>query len=290
MPTIDKYLDRLDEVFTDPAPPVGNGTPVGISPLRNVLGVYSLQMGILIICFGHVLFNVIILLNISSVETIQISGISIKPGMQVIAGSWALLGMPLIVLGGMGSMFRVPLGLQLYLVYMIGSFFIDTFVTLRILAESDICASVVPKSIRRLGTQFICGWAETMVFVALLVSATFAIYCIWVVWSTLQEVSAEGPRLLKYAKKDEQAEDDEDESEKLSKPVGASPPSGYGGYGAAMPSGRGAPAGFAPAPNGFAPAPNGYGAGGGFATGPGSFAPAAGGYPASLAGGGYGQF
>lgn len=252
MPAIDRVLDAIDIAMSDPMTKEEKTKPSpSMKPLRLCCNAYSLFVGLVLICIGHVILNSIVLSNTSSVEPIELVGIRIRPTTQTLLGTWALTGMPIIVLGAVGSMFRITWALRLYMFYLIGTFLVDSALTLQIFYEADVCTTVVPKSIRKMGTAFVCGYTDMMVFVLLLVLGTVSLYCIWVVWSCLQEIQGAIPALLPYGEDAE--EDDRDDRDDLKYYKGPS----YGTYGgngtlpfAGAPAGMQGPGGFAQAPYG----------------------------------------
>lgn len=275
MPGIDRFLDVIDDAVTDPVLPIDK-TAKGptLKPLRLCCEAYPVRIGLLFVCVLHVFWNVLILQQINSVEPIVLVGIVIRPVTQTLVGAWALAGMPVVVLGGMGSMYKVIGAVRLYFYYLVGTFVVDSAMTLHILYEADVCTTVVPKSIRRLGTQLICGFSDTLVFVGLVVAGMVMLYCCYVVWSALQELQAESPSLLQYA---DAGGDPQPRS--MGKSYGAAPPT-YG-YSAGYGPGAGAQGGQA-----FAPGQAGMGAYGmaqGTTPWPGPLPSTATGYP----GGGY---
>jgi len=160
-----------------------------ITPLKLCCGSVSLFIGVLIICFIHVLMNVLLLAFSSSTEAGYVGNIKIAPFWQICASAWGLLGMPIIVLAGVASMFRIPWPLKIYLYYLVATVVMALTFIVEIFALADVCGSTVPIPVRNLGENFICSASNTIVFCMILMTIGLCMYAVWVVWSCEKQLS-----------------------------------------------------------------------------------------------------
>merc|ERR1719502_1655535 len=76
------------------------------------------------ICAIHFITCLYIIFNADSTDSVDIGGVRISPYMQCINASWFLLGIPIIIVGGVGACYRVESQLKAYLYYMVGTLLI----------------------------------------------------------------------------------------------------------------------------------------------------------------------
>lgn len=254
--------------------------PGGLKPLRLAFGTFSLLLGVLLICFFHLLFSLFLLSVASSVEAIQLVGIRIRPWTQVLGASYALGGMPLVIVAGVSALYRIKKPLMVYLYYLGGTFVLNISWLASLLYEADLCSSVVPESFINMGPSFVCGISDSLVFTCFLATALFALYFMWIVWSAAQEIGGFEVMLLQQPgqmKQKKSAEAEPDDEPKAPRPYGTqNMMQGYAGggmqygqmqgYGGGMQHGQMPPQGF-----GHGQMPQGYGGGmqyGSFANAP----------------------
>merc|ERR1719440_1240559 len=156
---------------------------------------------------GNMLFNV------------QVYGYATSNATQLFSAAWALAGLPFIFLGIAAVQWRSGPILQLFLGYLVATFFIDIFFLIMIFFLKDACAHLkeypddgfVPpgeEPVTKAGKAFACGVARgtswALFWMLLLVMA----YCIYTVWSHVKELMNGGSagiiaRLMSWEEEEE---------------------------------------------------------------------------------------
>lgn len=91
-----------------------------LTPSPTILGVSIVAM-VELICAVHLAACVIVLSLASSTEIYVIGGVEISPDVQCATAAWFLLGVPVIIVGGVGAVYRVEKHLLVYLIYLFGT-------------------------------------------------------------------------------------------------------------------------------------------------------------------------
>jgi len=211
----------------------------GIQPLRLAFGSMSLVVGVQVICLAHIITGIFILACCTSVGSIKLVGIEIPPWKQVVGATWCLVGMPIIIQGGVGALYRVQTPVMNYFYYLLATCALDVAFLLSIFYESDMCTTVVPSEYVNMGSHFVCGMADSVLFLGFLFGLLIFLYFCFIVWSCAQEISGNLIRLR------EKLPEYEDEEEDLEPNRGFNP-----GYGMSMAPGMDHPTG-PPVPHGF---------------------------------------
>jgi len=163
-------------------------------------GVFSLLIGVELICLLHLLACILNISVASSIEPILISGVEISPFAQVCNAAWSLIGIPIIIGAGVGMLYRMESQLRMYFNYMLASFFICVFWWSSFLFSGSICQTIVTRDVQRMGSAFVCGFTDTFVFFWMLLVLVILLYCIFIVYSAAQEVKESSyPNLMRYS-------------------------------------------------------------------------------------------
>merc|ERR1719271_508150 len=104
----------------------------------------------------HLISNICLISIASSVEPIELVGISISPTVQVLNAAWALGGIPVIIGAGVGAVYRIESHLRLYYWYLVMTLILDAFWWAAFLVSGSICGSAVSQDVQRMGTAFVC--------------------------------------------------------------------------------------------------------------------------------------
>jgi len=126
-------------------------------------------------------------------------GVVVPPFWQIVAASWAWVGIPIVIAAGVGAVYRVAENLALLCYYLLGSFAIGTAACIWLLMTGSACSAVVAPEIQRMGATFVCSFTETFVLMWTLLIGLFHLYVTYVVWSAAQELAKlPSLRLIQY--------------------------------------------------------------------------------------------
>eukprot|EP00927_Polykrikos_kofoidii_P057801 TRINITY_DN51993_c0_g1_i1.p1 TRINITY_DN51993_c0_g1~~TRINITY_DN51993_c0_g1_i1.p1 ORF type:complete len:224 (-),score=27.33 TRINITY_DN51993_c0_g1_i1:95-766(-) len=92
-----------------------------ITPAPTVLGGVSLTSAVEMVCLAHLIFCISIIANVDSSGPITLSGVLISPFTQCWTAAYFLLGIPIIVCGGIGALYRIESHLTVYSYYLVGT-------------------------------------------------------------------------------------------------------------------------------------------------------------------------
>lgn len=152
------------------------------------------------ICLLTLLTCISVIASVSSKGTLRVSTFHMSPMLQVIAGSWAFVGIPLTISAGVAAMYRVELPLRAFFFYMLISFFFGIGIPLYFLTSGSLCDTIVTNEVQRMGSSFVCGFTDTFTFFWTLIIGVLHGYLIYIVWSAAEEVAeAPYPELMKYS-------------------------------------------------------------------------------------------
>jgi hypothetical protein len=155
----------------------------GLKPLRLAFGSMSLVVGVQLICLVHIVCAIVILYCCTSVAPITLVGIVIDPWKQVVGATWALLGMPLIIQGGVGALYRIKAPVMNYFYYLLATCALDMAFLLTLFYEADMCKSVMPKEYISMGPNFVCGFSDSLLFLGFMFFGLVFLYFCFIVWS-----------------------------------------------------------------------------------------------------------
>lgn len=196
----------------------------GLKPLRLAFGSMSLVVGVLLICLVHIIIGIFIIAICTSVGSIQLVGIEIPPWKQIVGATWMIIGMPLIIQGGVGALYRIPTPVMTYFYYLAATCVLDLAFLISISWEASLCTSVVPKDFVEMGPNFVCGITDALLFVGFTLFGLIFMYFCFIVWSCAQEITGWKPALL------DKMREEYEEEEEYYEPEPAMMPQGYPGY------------------------------------------------------------
>jgi len=110
---------------------------------------------------------------------------------QTFNAAYALFGIPFIIGGIMGVMYRLETHTRLYLYYAIITFFLDMFLVISNLLLNDVC-TMLPPVLQRSGEAFACGAARIGSIVIIAAVSVVEGYFCYVIWSLCQDQKAGG--------------------------------------------------------------------------------------------------
>lgn len=141
-----------------------------------------------------------IISSVSSKGSLTVATFVVSPTLQVIAGSWAFVGIPFAISAGVAVLYRVEMPLRIFFLYLLVSFFFGVGIPMWFLASGSLCDSVVTPEIQKMGSAFVCSFTDTFTFFWTLILGVVHAYLIYIVWSAAEEIAeAPYPELMKYS-------------------------------------------------------------------------------------------
>lgn len=171
-----------------------------VRPSHTCCGCVSLLIGVEFICLLTLLSLICVLSIVSSKGTLTIGTFHISPTLQVAMGSWAFVGIPIVIAAGVAALYRIEVPLRIFFLYLIVSFFFGIGVPIWFLTSGSLCDQVVSREVQRMGSSFVCGFTDSLTLFWTLIIGTMHAYVIYIVWSAAEEI-AEAPyaELMKYS-------------------------------------------------------------------------------------------
>mmetsp|Transcript_14137 Transcript_14137/g.34362 ORF Transcript_14137/g.34362 Transcript_14137/m.34362 type:complete len:201 (+) Transcript_14137:69-671(+) len=189
-------------------------------------GCCTLLFGVEFIAGLHLLLAVLTISFVSSMEPIEIVGITVSPIVQVAQGAWCLLGIPIIIGAGVGGLYRIESHLRVYFYYLCGCFIIDLVYAVGFVVTGSVCAALIAPEVQKMGAAFVCGLTDTFFFFWMLIVFVILGYFIFTIWSAAEEVARSNfPELLHHK--------DALSAVPMADPLHHHAPAGAGQYGAA---------------------------------------------------------
>eukprot|EP00928_Gymnodinium_smaydae_P080214 TRINITY_DN63963_c0_g1_i1.p1 TRINITY_DN63963_c0_g1~~TRINITY_DN63963_c0_g1_i1.p1 ORF type:complete len:290 (-),score=39.40 TRINITY_DN63963_c0_g1_i1:51-857(-) len=159
-----------------------------LRPSSACCGCVSLLAGVETVCALTILSGVSAIALCSSESTVNLSGVILGPKTQVILACWGFLGIVLSIYAGVGALYRIESTLYVYFLYQAVSFACGLTAPLAFLASGSLCEAVVDKGVQRMGSAFVCGFADTIFFMWLIIVAFIHAYFVYIIWSASEEI------------------------------------------------------------------------------------------------------
>mmetsp|Transcript_18200 Transcript_18200/g.42351 ORF Transcript_18200/g.42351 Transcript_18200/m.42351 type:complete len:370 (+) Transcript_18200:93-1202(+) len=173
-----------------------------LRPSATCCGCASLLVGVEVICLLTLIAQISTIALCSSDEPMYVASIRVPPFVQVLLASWAFAGIPLVILAGVGALYRIESNLRIFVVWLLISLLVEVAVPIWFLVSGQLCGALVSQQVQRLGNAMACTFTDTFVFFWTLIAAIVHLYMVYVVWSAAEEIGASPyPELLKYADK-----------------------------------------------------------------------------------------
>mmetsp|Transcript_29273 Transcript_29273/g.62212 ORF Transcript_29273/g.62212 Transcript_29273/m.62212 type:complete len:229 (-) Transcript_29273:57-743(-) len=154
-----------------------------LAPAPLLIGNVSLIAAIEAVCLVHLIMCIFFVSNVSSVDTVKVAGVEIAPVFQCMTGAWFLLGIPFVIIGGVGAMYRVGNNLALYSLYLIGTLGVAIMWIAIFVRYGNTCATLQPAIGQQTQASFVCGVSNGMVLFWMLVLIGGILGAIYLVWS-----------------------------------------------------------------------------------------------------------
>lgn len=170
-----------------------------ISPAPGVMGFVSLTFVVEAVCLIHLIVCIVFLSSASSQHSFHLAGVTVYPAIQCVNAAWFLLGMPVIVLGGVGAVYRIEKHLTYYLNYLLGSFIV-CLVWFCVFAKfGSVCHTHQPGFGSELTASFVCGVTDGFVLFWILCLLAVVGFAGFIVWSMIEYVKQRcETELLRY--------------------------------------------------------------------------------------------
>jgi len=160
-----------------------------VTPAPAVLGGCSLLTAVEFVCLVHLITCIVIVSMASSVTSVDYAGVRISGYMQCINAAWFLLGIPIIIVGGVGALFRVEGQLKAYLAYLVGTLFVVIIWLGIFIRYGNACNTIQPTSGQyKKQALMVCQASNGMVIFWMLVLVGIVAGAIYLVWSMLEYV------------------------------------------------------------------------------------------------------
>jgi len=171
-----------------------------ITPAPGVLGGCSLLTAVELICLVHLIVCITIVSMASSVNPVDYAGVRISPYLQCVNAAWFLIGIPMIIIGGVGAVFRVESQLKVYLAYLVGTLFVVCAWLFIFIRYGNACNTIQPTSGQyKKQALMVCQASNGMVIFWMLVLVGVIGGSIYLVWSMLEYVRSRlMTELLRY--------------------------------------------------------------------------------------------
>lgn len=157
------------------------------------------MFGVQIICAIHLISAILVIGNVSSMARMDVMGVEISSSIQIVYAAWSLFGIPIIVGAAVGALYRIEYHLRVYYWYLWACLLINVIWSVTALVSGRVCSAVASHDVQTMGSAFVCGFIDTIVFVWFLMNNFVLVYCIYIVWSDA-ECMKDIPELAAYRK------------------------------------------------------------------------------------------
>lgn len=169
-------------------------------PSHTCCGCVSLLVGVEGICLLALIECITIVAISSSEEQLQVAGVIIRPWIQILAAAWSFVGIPVAISAGVGALYRIEANLRVFFAYLGVSFIFGMLLPLSLLTTGSICNTMVAPEVQKMGSSFVCGFSDTMVFFWTCIGGFIHLYIMYIVWSAAEEIiETPYPELMKYS-------------------------------------------------------------------------------------------
>jgi len=158
-----------------------------VVPSSVMLGVYSLVFVVEMVCFVHLCVCAAVVSMADSVRAIQFASLQISPFSQCTVAAWCLLGVPVIISAGVGSVYREEVLLLPYLFYLFGTFLACSIWTFIFVMYGNACVTNPGTSAVQSAT-YVCGLVNGMTIFWMIIALGSLLSTIYLVWCLLDYI------------------------------------------------------------------------------------------------------
>lgn len=153
-----------------------------ITPAPGVLGAVSLTAAVQLVCLANLILCIYVISVVDSSKPTDFASVAVSPTAQCWNAAWFLLGIPMVIYGGVGAMYRVEFHMRVYEVYLVGTFFIGVAWTYVLLRYSSGCSTIMaPHTFGQ--AQFACTINNGITIFLLFIFDFLVLFAIYLVWS-----------------------------------------------------------------------------------------------------------
>eukprot|EP00747_Dinoflagellata_sp_TGD_P163164 gnl/TRDRNA2_/TRDRNA2_181548_c0_seq1.p2 gnl/TRDRNA2_/TRDRNA2_181548_c0~~gnl/TRDRNA2_/TRDRNA2_181548_c0_seq1.p2 ORF type:complete len:206 (+),score=55.77 gnl/TRDRNA2_/TRDRNA2_181548_c0_seq1:69-686(+) len=154
-----------------------------IAPLGGFCGYLTLATGVEVAVLISLVRACLLLCIVSSQDKLDVGGIVLGPFTQTIIAAVTLFGVPLAILAGLGAIFRIVKDVWLFYYFMALATIIDTIFIVRIVFAGQLCMTVAPPHVLRMGPVFICTFINAAVIFWASIYVVIEVYLTFIVAS-----------------------------------------------------------------------------------------------------------
>mmetsp|Transcript_105645 Transcript_105645/g.340714 ORF Transcript_105645/g.340714 Transcript_105645/m.340714 type:complete len:238 (+) Transcript_105645:118-831(+) len=165
----------------------------------------SLTFGVVLVIIFNILQNMFYIVSAVSNIILKIPTFGVHGGltMQTFNGAWCMLGLPFIIVGILGVMYRLENHVQLYFWYLLVSVLMDLGFLIFNLVSKDVCDDM-PFLLEQHGSAFACGTMRILSLFVVVLVVVMESYFVFTVYSLVEDLKAGGsgaglPELLRGA-------------------------------------------------------------------------------------------
>lgn len=144
-----------------------------VKPTDKVLGAMSLRNALGCVCVSHLAICIFFVATVDSLTVRHLGGLKLSPLAQSVNGAWNLLGVPVIICGGVGTIFLVKNMVKIYYYYAFGSVLYAMAFLLSLSLLGSDCSDMPGNTCGLLNSY---AYAITLLWILIL--GTF-VYLIW---------------------------------------------------------------------------------------------------------------
>lgn len=164
------------------------------------LGAFPLTLGVNIIALANLVTSLVIIANISSIEPFYFANFEVAPFTQLLVGTWAAIGIPISIFGGVGAVYRIEYHLNVYMYYLVVSVVIEVLLFFRVAFAGDMCG--VHRQYQTdgvMGNSLVCALSMFSFLILLLLGIAVTAYFVFVVNTAKKYIHTRGETdLLRY--------------------------------------------------------------------------------------------
>mmetsp|Transcript_22027 Transcript_22027/g.68723 ORF Transcript_22027/g.68723 Transcript_22027/m.68723 type:complete len:238 (+) Transcript_22027:83-796(+) len=148
-----------------------------------------LSVGVVIILTFNLLQNLFYIATSFCNVILKIPTFGVNDGLilQTFNGAWAMLGLPVIIIGFLGVASRLESHVRVYYVYLLMSVALDLGFLVFDIFIKDIC-DATPNILQKHGSAFACGFMRSAAVLIIILVLVIESYFVFTVWSLCEDL------------------------------------------------------------------------------------------------------
>eukprot|EP00747_Dinoflagellata_sp_TGD_P166356 gnl/TRDRNA2_/TRDRNA2_189030_c0_seq1.p1 gnl/TRDRNA2_/TRDRNA2_189030_c0~~gnl/TRDRNA2_/TRDRNA2_189030_c0_seq1.p1 ORF type:complete len:221 (+),score=29.36 gnl/TRDRNA2_/TRDRNA2_189030_c0_seq1:88-750(+) len=151
-----------------------------VVPAPEVLGVIPLTLAVELVCLAHLIACLVFVSTASSKDPYMLAGVTIFPLLQCANAAWFLLGIPLIIVAGVGAVYRIESHLKYYFYYLIACLLVAAGWLTIFVRFGTACTTTHHASG---SSTFSCGVTDGFLLVGMFLLLVIIVGAVYLVWS-----------------------------------------------------------------------------------------------------------